>query len=127
MGDAETAAAPAYRLAAVTLDLRLREALRDAVRRRDRPAIRVLRSTVSALDNAGAVEVAAQADPTIAAVEVARRVVSTEEVERIVRSEIRELHEAAREFDSHGAAERGRELRADALLLERLVGDHPSG
>src|SRR5262249_57611548 len=87
---------------------RLREALRAAMKARDRLAVAALRSTLAAIDNAEAVDRAVSADDRLAieqtpvgvgAAEARRRVLTETDVERIVRAEVAERTAAARDYD----------------------------
>jgi hypothetical protein len=123
-----------------------RATLRDALlaARKDRDAARVsaLRSALSAIDNAGAVPTAtlgsatpasmnpdAPSSGTIAggvvglgAAEVARRVLSDEQIRSLLQGEIDERLAAAREIEaSH--SERAATMRAEAAVLGDLLGD----
>lgn len=109
----------------------LREALLTA--RKDRDAVRVsaLRSALSAIDNAEAVEarVEAPSSATIAggvvglgAAEVARRELSDAHIRELMRAEIDERSTAANAVEaSH--TERAADLRAEAAVLRDLLGD----
>ncbi|HEY7487878.1 MAG TPA: hypothetical protein VH912_25730 [Streptosporangiaceae bacterium] len=105
---------------------RLRDALRIAMKARDRLEIGVLRSTLAAIDNAETVEVGAAADRGKAieespvgagAADVVRRTLTEAEVERIVRAEVAAREAAAREYDTAGVPQRAELLRAEARAL----------
>ncbi len=108
---------------------RLRVALRAAMRERDRGAVSALRTTLAAIDNAEAVDTTARVGPTaragaiessavgVGAAEVARRELSEEDIVAIVRAEIAEREQAARQYDVTGNADRAVALRAAADLL----------
>src|SRR5690349_21859379 len=115
----------------VSLRERLRTALPVAMKARDRTAVSVLRSTLSAIDNAEAVDRPAGADRGLAieqsaagvgAMEVARRDLSEHDVERIVRAEIAERETAAAGYAGSGRAEQAGKLRAEAAVLTALLG-----
>ncbi len=123
------------------LRARLRAALPEALKQRDPVRAAVLRSTLAALDNAEAVPVPEHAAGSLAweatpagvgAREVARRDLSDDDVERLVRAEISERQNAARVYDQagrHGHADR---LRHEADTLAALAGltgetDRPEG
>ena len=114
----------------VSLRERLRTALPVAMKARDRTAVSVLRSTLSAIDNAEAVDRPAGVDRGLAieqsaagagAMEVARRDLSESDVERIVRAEIAERESAADGYDRSGQADRAEQLRAEAAMLANLM------
>ncbi len=114
-----------------------RQQLRDALlaARKDRDAARIaaLRSALSAIDNAetpDGVEVDAPASGKIAnavaglgAAEVARGVLSDEQIRDLLHAEIDERLSAAEEFTTGGHAERATMLRAEAAVLAELLGD----
>jgi uncharacterized protein len=105
---------------------RLRQALRDAMRERDRVAVAVLRSTLAAIDNAEAVDAGA---PTagqsvrigLGAAEVERRSLTTAQMETIVRAEVADRQGAARDYERAGRREHAERLRAEAELLAQVV------
>jgi hypothetical protein len=117
------------------LQSQLRDDLRTAMRARDRELVRVLRTVLSAIANAesqpdldetplrdrsdgpiaGAVE-------GLAAAEVARRELDTQEVRAIVEAERDERLSAADNLATRGAVEAAEALRAEATLLDRYVG-----
>jgi uncharacterized protein len=114
----------------VSLRERLRTALPAAMKARDRTAVSVLRSTLSAIDNAEAVDRPAGADRGLAieqsavgvgAMEVARRDLSEDDVGRIVRAEIAERESAAEGYERSGRADRAEQLRAEATVLANLM------
>jgi hypothetical protein len=116
----------------VPLRDRLRAALPAAMKARDRTAVSALRSTLSAIDNAEAVERPAGADRGLSieqsavgvgAMEVARRDLSDDDVERIVRAEIAERESAATGYAASGRVERAETLRAEAALLTALLAE----
>lgn len=107
---------------------RLRAALPDAMKRRDRCATAALRSVLAAIDNAEAVAIDdLSAGPVEAsalgpgAAEVPRRELTESDIERIVRVEVGERHAAAGEFDARGRADRVAALRAEAAVLEAFL------
>jgi len=112
---------------------RLHEALLAARKDRDSARVSVLRSALSAIDNAGAVPSAtsrAAAGGTIAgsavglgAAEVARRELSDAEIRALIQAEIDERLTAARDFTVNGHTERAATLRAEAAVLSGLLGD----
>jgi uncharacterized protein YqeY len=129
------------------IEQRLRTALRAAMRDRDTVAVRVLRSTLAALDNATAVPGPAAApagDEHVAgsavglgAAEAARRELTEDEAVAIVRAEIAERVTAADQYgggadqyggaaaaDQYGGAAADR-LRAEAACLAAYL-DGPS-
>lgn len=113
---------------------RLRAALKEAMRARDRAAAGVLRSTLAALDNAEAVDPAgagleqveheriAGTVGGLGAGEVPRATLDEEGARAVVAGEVAERRAAADDYDRVGATERARELRAEAALLVDLLG-----
>jgi hypothetical protein len=112
--------------------MRLRAALDDALRRRDRLAVSALRPALSAIGNAEAVSpppgMPAAGSPHIAgavsglnAGEVQRRTLSTTEVDQLIRAEISERLLAARDYESSGHADRERRLRSEADILTSVA------
>jgi uncharacterized protein YqeY len=109
---------------------RLRTALPGAMKQRDAGLVAVLRATLAALDNAEAVppqehdhgSLALEATPVGVGVrEVARRDLSDEEVERLVRAEIDERRTAARVYEQAGEHEHARRLRHEADTLAAVA------
>lgn len=114
----------------VSLRERLRAALPAAMKARDRTAMSALRSTLSAIDNAEAVDRPAGADRGLSieqsavgvgAMEVARRGLSEDDVERIVRAEIADRESAAEGYAQSGRVEQAGKLRAEAAVLAGLL------
>ena len=114
---------------------RLRADLTAALRERDRAAVRVLRTTLSAIANAEAhpvAEVAPTGEPThgviagavagVAATDVDRRELGIDELRSIVAAERDERLAAADEVAARGALEAAGTLRAEADLLARYLG-----
>lgn len=107
---------------------RLRAALKPAMKARDRSAVSALRSALSAIDNAeaidtGDVKAGALEDSAIGlgAAEAPRRHLSDTEIEQIVRHEIEERRTAAAEYDRLGAADRRDQLTSEADALTALL------
>jgi uncharacterized protein YqeY len=80
---------------------------------RDAPRIKVLRTTLAAIENAEAVEGVASVDGVAGYADVARRVLGDEEVLAILRREVDEWTEGVAEYRRIG-----QEVRADALQRE---------
>ncbi len=109
---------------------RLRVALTGAMKARDRVAVSALRSALAAIDNAEAVDASAgpqgslaiEASPVgVGAAEVERRVLSEEQVEALVRTEIAEREAAARDYARTGSAEHAELLRAQARAIAAVL------
>jgi uncharacterized protein YqeY len=111
---------------------RLRASLTAAMKRRDAPAVSVLRSALAAIDNAEAVDPShapkASAGPIagavrgIGAAEVPRRQLSAHEIAAIVQAEAERREEAAAEYDRLGRAEHAARLRVEAAMLRERLG-----
>jgi uncharacterized protein YqeY len=110
----------------MSLRLRLRQALPEAMRARDKAAVSALRATLAALDNAEAVPVgeaelrgvALEQSPVGAgATEGARGELSERRVDEVVRAEVAERLEAAAQLTAPAHAERAARLRAEAAVL----------
>jgi uncharacterized protein YqeY len=93
--------------------------------------VAVLRTTLAALDNAEAVPadeydvgtLALEATPVgVGAREAARRQLSEEDVERVVRAEIGDRLAAAEVYDDAGRHEHARRLREEADVLASAAG-----
>ena len=115
---------------------RLRAALRQALKDRDRDAVSGLRSAIAAIDNAEAVEagsletaagVIAGARTGLGAAEARRRVLSAVEVAALVRAEVDERMAAADGYAAVGQAEPAERLRAEAAALVPHVPDPAVG
>lgn len=119
----------------------LRTRLRAAIGARDRVAVTALRSAISALDNAEAIEVV-ESDvsdgPSIStgehvaggvvglgAAEAARRVLTIAEQHKVLATEISDRRSAADTYEQRGAADSAVRLREEAAVLERALG--PAG
>lgn len=110
---------------------RLRLALPEAMRARDKAAVSALRTTLAALDNAEAVPVdeagsrgpsAIELSPVGAGVtEAARCELSEGGVVDIVRAEATERLEAAGQLTAPAHADRAARLRAEAAVLLRFL------
>ncbi|SDF99099.1 hypothetical protein SAMN05216260_11327 [Streptomyces griseoaurantiacus] len=114
----------------MSLRPRMRQALPEAMRARDKAAVSALRSTLAALDNAEAVPLdesathgpAIEQTPTGAgATEAARRELSEHTVAGIVRAEAEERLEAAAQLTSPAHTAHATRLRAEAAVLLRLL------
>ncbi len=109
------------------LRTRLADAARHAMRARDRDRLRVLRTTLAALDNAEAVPPAAtagalEASPLgVGSTEVPRRALGEPEVRALVRHEVEEREQAAASYAEVGDDARAARLRAEAEVLRDLL------
>lgn len=107
---------------------RLRDALKPAMKARDRSAISALRSALAAIDNAEAIDAgdakagALEAGAVgLGTAEARRRDLTETDITQIVRREIDERRHAAAEYDRLGAAERRDSLIAEADALTALL------
>jgi uncharacterized protein len=101
----------------------LEAALKSALRARDRIAAGALRSTLGAIDNAGAVEGPDRYRPLLGAGagEAVRRELSIEELRGIVRAEVADRTSAADEYERLGRPAEADRLRAEAAVLEHFT------
>lgn len=110
---------------------RLRDALKVAMSRRDGIAAAAIRSALSAVDNAEAVDLSQAPAPTggaiwdvrlgVGAGEVARRELSAQDVVEVVRAEVLERKAAADEYQRLGRAEEADRLRKEAEVLRSFL------
>jgi uncharacterized protein YqeY len=121
---------------ASALHARLQLALRDAIKAHDAIAISALRSALSAIGNAEAVDQAsapragvaehfAGSFTGLAAAEVRPRPVRPAELDGIVRTEIAERQLAAGEYERLGQADRAARLRHEASVLLSALSTEP--
>ncbi|HKA84176.1 MAG TPA: hypothetical protein VKD21_09960 [Acidimicrobiales bacterium] len=105
---------------------RLRQALPAALKARDQVAVAALRSAVSAIDNAQAVEappaprsggVIAGAVTGLGAGDAARRELSEDDIAAIVSYELAERRRAAADYERAGQIDAAARLRAEADVL----------
>lgn len=117
------------------LRARLRQALPEAMRARDKAAVSALRATLAALDNAEAVPVgeaearglAIEQSPVGAGTtEAARRELSERRVAEIVRAEATERLDVAAQLTAPAHADRVVRLREEAAVLLRFLDGHDS-
>jgi hypothetical protein len=104
---------------------RLRAALKAALTERDAIATAALRSAVSAIDNAEAVDKPHNPGVRlgVGAGEIARRELSMREIVEVLRGEVTERVSAAAEYDRLGRAAQAARLRAEAAALSSLLDD----
>src|SRR5262245_15214255 len=114
----------------MSLRVRMRQALPEAMRARDKAAVSALRATLAAVDNAEALPVdeaetrglALEESPVGAgATEQVRRELSECVVAGIVRAEANERLAVAAQLTSPAHADRVARLRAEATVLLRLL------
>jgi uncharacterized protein len=116
----------------MSLRVRMRQALPEAMRARDKAAVSALRATLAALDNAEAVPADAaalhglaleQAPVGVGVTEAARRELSDRDVAGIVRAEATERLDTAAQLTAPAHAERAARLRAGAAVLLGFLDD----
>lgn len=108
----------------------LRARLTAAMKDRDAVAVRALRTTIAAIDNAEAPEVDQVGATTIEqspratwSTEVQRETLTGEAVRELVSTEIGERLSAARSFARIGQVEYVKQLRAEAAVLESVLAE----
>lgn len=110
----------------------MRTSLKAAMRGRDTLAVSALRSGLAAIDNAEAVPTQptpfgddespiAGAAIGVGATEAGRRELTLEDVHAVLRAEITERHEAIKEIEAAGRADRASDLRHEADVLESVL------
>jgi len=115
-----------------SLTARLRTALTAAMSSRDVPAVRSLRSALSAIGNAEAVPVSAKAARTSSELvagavsglgqsEASRRYLTEPEICRIVATEIAEREAAGAQLEALGHGVEAERLRREAFVLSRIL------
>lgn len=116
----------------MSLRLQMRQALREAMRARDKTAVSALRSTLAVLDNAEAVPVGAaelrgvaieEAPVGVGVTEAARRELTEQHITDLVRAEAEERLMLAAQFTAPAQADRAIRLREEADVLLRLLDD----
>jgi uncharacterized protein YqeY len=112
----------------------LRDALRDALRAKDKSSLAVIRQTLAAIDNAEAPDVshapAAQSEVIagaavgVGAGDIARRQLSPVEVTAIVEREMHERRESAAAYASLGRQSEAAALEREADVLQVFLAGH---
>lgn len=114
----------------MSIRLRMRQALPEAMRASDKTAVSALRATLAALDNAEAVPVdeaelrglALEQSPVgVGATEAARHELSERSAVDVVRAEAAERLEVAAQLTAPAHADRAAQLRAEAAVLLRFL------
>ena len=110
---------------------RLRESLKVALRARDSVATVAIRSAMSAIDNAEAVDLSHAPPPKrgtvgdirlgVGAAETARRDLSAREVVEVVRAEVTDRTAAAAEYERLGRTDEASRLKAEADALASIL------
>lgn len=112
---------------------RMRAALTAAMKERDMPTVRAIRSALGAIDNAEAVDTTVDADSIdtdsriagavagAGSTEVRRRTLGDEGVAEVLRAEVADRLAAAEEYQSAGSPERAELLGAEAATIEAFI------
>ncbi|WP_116950669.1 GatB/YqeY domain-containing protein [Jiangella endophytica] len=118
---------------AQTLRARLRADLAAAMKERRREAVTALRTALAAVDDAEAVDPAAQPPPAtsehvagahagLGAAEVRRRELTADDVRAILRTQVAERRAEAGRYDAHGRHDAADRLRREADVLGSYLG-----
>ena len=110
---------------------RLRDSLKVAMRARGGVATLAIRSAMSAIDNAEAVDLSHAPPPKrgtvgdirlgVGAAEAARRELSAQEVVEVIRAEVTDRLEAAVEYERPGRTDEASRLKAEANALASIL------
>lgn len=117
--------------------MRLRADLTAAMKARDTDAVSALRTMMAAIDNAEAVALPdgvradarnaiAGATSGVGSTEVARRVLTQDEIHALVLAQVREREDSAATYRAHGRSEDADRLLREASILQ-AVADAMSG
>ena len=119
------------------ISTRLRGDLTAALKARDSVTVAALRSALTALDNAGAVEAPASrvegtehvagAAAGVGSTDIARRVLTEDDVRAILRSQIEEHARAASEYARIGRDDIAERLQSEAEVLAAYVAGPTDG
>lgn len=97
------------------------------MRERDRPAVRAIRTALGAIANAEAVAAPKHLESPLGSVglsrDVPRRELTADDVNEILRTEVRERRAVLADYERHGRTEQADDLRAELRVLVRYVGD----
>jgi uncharacterized protein len=104
--------------------IRMKADLLTAIKARQNSAVAALRSMLSAIDNAGAVEVDTSVVPLVGiSADVPRRVLSEAEVWELLRAEAKVRQSAIARYEELGKIEDAERLRAELEVVARYLGD----
>lgn len=107
------------------LRTRLRDDLMEAMRRRDRTEVSTLRTLISAIDNAGAVDIDAGPEPVLGlSPDVPRRQLTADEVTRIIQDESEHFRAASIEYAGLGRSEEAAVMAEKVRIVSRYLDDH---
>lgn len=115
---------------------RLRADLTAAMKARDADAVSVLRTLIAAIDNAEAIPVSAGAEAAsaggwaisgastgVGSTEAARRVLTDDEVARLIASHLADYEIASEQARTHGHSDRAERLQRQAETIRAFVGN----
>ncbi|MGO1592098.1 MAG: GatB/YqeY domain-containing protein [Ancrocorticia sp.] len=116
----------------------LRTDLTSAMKAHDQEAVAALRSALAVIDNAEAVapadnsvhassEHVAGASVGVGSSEASRRKLTADDVQALLRAEIEERLEAARNYEAHGQSDLAGRLRREADVLGKYVRSRSAG
>ena len=104
-----------------SLHARIRDDLAEAMRDRDMARVKVLRTTVSAIQNAEAVEGVASVEGVVGYSDVQRRSLSDDDVIEIIVREIEEFEGSVAEYRQIGQTERAEGLQRELEVLRSYL------
>jgi uncharacterized protein len=108
--------------------IRMKADLLIAMKARQSSAVAALRSMLSAIDNAGAVDVDPSIVPLVGrSADVPRRVLSEAEVWALLRAEAGARRSAIASYEELGKIEEAARLRAELEVVTRYLDDPPLG
>jgi uncharacterized protein YqeY len=97
--------------------------LGQAMKERDAPRVKVLRTTLAAIENAEAVEGVSSVDGVVGYADVARRVLADEEITEILRREVDEWTEGVAEYRRIGQMPRADAMQHELEILQGYLSD----
>lgn len=103
------------------LRARIAEDLARAMQDRDKARAKVLRTTLSAIQNAEAVEGVSSVDGIVGYGDVQRRSLSDEDVIAIIALEIEEFESSVAQYQRIGQTDRAREFGMELEVLRRYL------
>lgn len=115
---------PSVEPPAVVLTDRMRQDLKVAMRERDQVRVRALRTAMGAIANAEAPPAATDArsstdEPDVGRLVEHRRLeLSADDLDRILRDEVADREDTARQFEANGRAEEAAVVRAEAAVID---------
>jgi uncharacterized protein YqeY len=101
----------------------MRADLGQAIKERDTSRVKVLRTTLAAIENAEAVEGVASVDGVAGYADVARRVLEDEEIAGILRREVDEWTEGVAEYRRIGQEARADDLQRELEILQGYLSE----